>query len=159
MRRHPRHDRAFSLIEIMVVVVVLGILAAVAIPKFANARDDSAAGAIISQFKAIESGYGQYFAKHGSWPPDNDPAFLAAPYMKSNPWEKPSPIGGKYNWNGSVNASKRPEVCIYNIGTPDSAKTAVMQTVDATLDDGNLATGKVRFEQGSWGGTLRYWLD
>lgn len=42
----------FTMIELIFVIVILGILAAVAIPKLAATRDDATASALISDFKS-----------------------------------------------------------------------------------------------------------
>lgn len=41
------NNKAFTLVEILIVVVILGVLAAVVIPKFATANDDARTSAVI----------------------------------------------------------------------------------------------------------------
>jgi prepilin-type N-terminal cleavage/methylation domain-containing protein len=50
-----RAKRAFSLLEIMIVVIVLGILAAVAVPRFANATDDARTTATESTLASVRA--------------------------------------------------------------------------------------------------------
>jgi prepilin-type N-terminal cleavage/methylation domain-containing protein len=62
-REHPsaaRLRRAFSFLEIMVVVVIIGILAAVVVPQFGGVTDDARAAATsgaVSGVRASISGY------------------------------------------------------------------------------------------------------
>lgn len=48
--------RAFSLLEVLVVVVVLGILAAVVVPRFTGVQDEARASALQSALGGVRSG-------------------------------------------------------------------------------------------------------
>ncbi len=50
-----KKSRGFTLIELVMVIVILGILAAVALPKFANLKGDARAASILGAAGAINS--------------------------------------------------------------------------------------------------------
>ena len=60
--KHP--NKGFTLIELVIVIIVLGILAATAIPKFINIQDDANRAAIRAHFAAFDSAVKLY---HSGW--------------------------------------------------------------------------------------------
>ena len=64
------HRLAFTLIEILLVVVILGILGALVYPHFANARADAADKAARTQLQSLRSQIEMYKIQHGGALPD-----------------------------------------------------------------------------------------
>jgi type II secretion system protein G len=65
--------KAFTLIEILIVVVILGILAAVVVPQFTNAADDANDAAVRTQLQTLRGQIELYRAQIGS-----DPTLIGA---------------------------------------------------------------------------------
>jgi prepilin-type N-terminal cleavage/methylation domain-containing protein len=80
--RSPRH--AFTLIELMIVVAVIGILAAIAVPKFAEAIVRSKEATVSSNLGTLRSSLSIYYANtEGIVPADLDS--ICPEYIKAIP--------------------------------------------------------------------------
>ena len=65
MRTNNR--KGFSLIELLIVVVIIGILAAIAIPKFANTKEKAYIAQMKSDLKNLASAQESYFADKNTY--------------------------------------------------------------------------------------------
>ncbi|MBI1334296.1 MAG: prepilin-type N-terminal cleavage/methylation domain-containing protein [Armatimonadetes bacterium] len=96
MKRNNMRNRAFTLVEIMIVVLIIGILMAIAVPNFVKARESSRKNSCIANLKQIDSAKEQ-------WAMDNKKDAGASVamtdlvgatlYLKANP---SCPSGGTY---------------------------------------------------------------
>ena len=62
--------RGFTLIEILIVVIILGILAAIVIPQFTNASTQAKQSALDSTVQTLRSQIALYRLQHGDTLPD-----------------------------------------------------------------------------------------
>jgi len=61
--------KGFTLVEILIVVVILGILAAIVVPQFTNAANDARDGNIATQVSTMENQFELWAAQNnGSYP-------------------------------------------------------------------------------------------
>ena len=65
-----RARRAFTLVEILIVVIILGILAAIVIPQFSNAAVTSRKNSLLGQMKTIRSQIELFKVQHNDILPD-----------------------------------------------------------------------------------------
>jgi type IV pilus assembly protein PilA len=59
-----RGTKGFTLIELLIVVVIIGILAAIAIPKFANTKEKAYIASMKSDLRNLVTAQEAYFADH-----------------------------------------------------------------------------------------------
>jgi len=60
MNNNPKYHNAFTLVEIMVVVGVIALLAAIAVPNFLRARKRSQATRMLEDLRVIDAAIDQY---------------------------------------------------------------------------------------------------
>jgi prepilin-type N-terminal cleavage/methylation domain-containing protein len=60
-------DRGFTLIELLIVVVIIGILAAIAIPKFAATKERAYLGTMKSDLRNLATAQESYFYEHSEY--------------------------------------------------------------------------------------------
>lgn len=65
MNKVNRSSKGFTLVEIMIVVVIIGLLAAMAIPAFQKVRRDSIEKTVINDGRQVGSAAQQYMMEHG----------------------------------------------------------------------------------------------
>ena len=64
MRTVPRNEAGFTLIELVIVIVILGILASVAIPKYEDMREQARTATLKGQLGAIRSAVSIQYARN-----------------------------------------------------------------------------------------------
>ena len=147
---YPYRAAAFTLVEIMVVVVIIGLLAAMGLPALRRVKLRSQASAVQNDLRTFSTAFITFNLQNGHWPANGDPREIPAELGNAltNNFTLKSPIGGYYKWNYDVSAdgvdAKAAIVIVGDADNPVSDDAELRQLIDRQLDDGNLDSGSVQ---------------
>jgi len=114
------NKKGFTLIELLIVVVIIGILAAIAIPKFANTKDKAYVAAMKSDLRNLATYEEQYAA-------DNNGAYFNGTATSASPLQGFSPsqnvtivanvaAGPPQSWSATATHSQSAKTCTNTTG-------------------------------------------
>ena len=135
----------FTLVEILIVVVILGILAAIVIPSFANATEDSRKTAFAQELRIFRDAILLYEVDHGEMPPDGGSGTVPSgleTYVNVPQWQNGTPIGGV--WDNETDDILGAGMGVHFNGFGLTRDAAYMTEIDRMIDDGVTATGGFR---------------
>lgn len=169
MNKRLKREMGFSLIELVIVVSVLAILAAVVTPQINKLVTKSKVSRLESELKTIKNAVNSAYADIGFLPRDvkknQDPGLMAkskVPKAYKEKWEGPyldrwpteHPWGGSYDYNYGKNSvfnydgdyGNEVWMTISGYLTVDT-----LERIDDELDDGNRKAGNFRHDNKSTG--------
>jgi prepilin-type N-terminal cleavage/methylation domain-containing protein len=123
--------KGFTLIELLIVVVIIGILAAIAIPKFANTKQKAQVSALKSDLRNLATAQEAYFADFNTYAPAigaTQSAGVAA-FSVSPGNSAPTIVANATGWSATITnaalAGATPSTCGIYFGTAASPNAAV----------------------------------
>jgi prepilin-type N-terminal cleavage/methylation domain-containing protein len=147
-RCNRSHRRGFSTVELMVVVTIISLLAALSLPVAKRAGQSAKASAVANDLRVFATAFTTYAQQVGTYPAETAVGVMPPTmtgYLGNTAWLRTTPIGGKYNWdNARTHGSITPRAAISinsngtNLVTTDNT---LLLMIDRRIDDGNLSTG------------------
>jgi len=166
-------DRAaYTLVEIAVVVTIIGILVALAVPHFKRVKENAFISTLENDLRIFSQEFMQYELNFGAYPDTSTPGTYPNGMADriSSAWIQPSVIGGTYRWvyasnngngnngngnngNGNGNLYAYIEITT-NSSEPLRIDSTRLAEIDDDIDDGNTSSGNFQVS----GLSLRYYL-
>lgn len=153
----PRSTRGISLVELMVVVMIISMIMALAVPSYQRIQRKARASAIANDFRVFGAVFQAYAHEKGSWPAETAagvvPDGLTSQDLQVSVWTQPTAIGGKFDWEyEQLHNGVTYRAALALSGTDDAPLLIDLDLfleLDQTLDDGDLSTGNFRLGFGN----------
>lgn len=135
--------RGFSLVELVIVVVILAVVSAIAVPRLSSASGNARYNATNAGFRNLSAAMDAYFMDHYAYPPNSGIAELPDGmngYPHENAFARVPPIGTAWDWNGPGSGINPfgSNLSIHSVTVEDSAE------MESRFDDGDPTTGDYR---------------
>lgn len=148
IRRRLRSTRGFTLVEIGMVTLIVGVMASLSMPAIRYATKSARAGALVNDLRVFAAAFQSVAQQNGEYPPDAGIGVMPtgmAGSLGNTSWLQTTPVGGHYNWDHNcVQAGVLYRAAIGVRSTGSSSVTTDLDQLleaDRRIDDGNLATG------------------
>jgi prepilin-type N-terminal cleavage/methylation domain-containing protein len=147
-----RSTAAFSLVEISVVVLIISIIAALAVPHWKRAQQNARVTALANDLRVFAGAFQGYAQDRGDWPPATSAPGEIPPGMDAHlgptSWQRVTPFGGHYAWARDTlqqGVRYRAALLLQSVGEAHvTSDRQLLVDLDLKIDDGNLDTGNFR---------------
>lgn len=129
----------FTLIELMIVVAIIGILAAVAIPSYQDYTARAQVTEAVGLTSGLKTGLSEFYSDQGIWPADLTAvgSTLAGKYVNSIAITTGAGISGPLEISATFKATGvNPNIAskVYGLGTNDGGRTWLCGTAVSVTD-------------------------
>ena len=143
-------NRGFTFVELVVVVLIIGILAAVGVPHLLGLTEEALIKRTITDVRAIHDAASLYLAEHGELPAQTEegtgPGAFEG-YIDGRVFNKVPPIGGiAYGW---MKSWSNLDGLVYIDFGPNMPRDIILE-MDQKYDDGNPGNKSIRIVSNHW---------
>lgn len=147
-----RETRGFTLVEIMLVVVIIGLLAALALPAFSKVKRNTENTRFMNDLRIFKDALMTCVMETGDMDQGSSSGTVASAlseYVDVSKWEEGPQIGGQWD----VEYAKSGVTLAIGVHNPAIPADQIAE-MDERFDDGNVNTGTLRFIAGG----RYYWV-
>lgn len=132
------------MVELMIVVVIIGVLATLAIPAFQRIKQKAEATTVANNLRQFSGCFEQYSIASGHWPAEVDEHVVpdeVSDQLQSRIWMEVLPGGHQYDWD---NGQEGVTAAISIRPSGGALTDPLFLRVDEIIDDGKNDSGNFR---------------
>ncbi len=122
-KRIPRDSRGFTLIELLIVTVIIGLLAAIAIPKYGNTKRLAYIAAMKSDLRNLAAAEETYFVDNLAYTTN----ISLLTFNKSQNVGIDIPVGDVTGWRATATHKSAAVICELYYGNASGPSTATLE--------------------------------
>jgi len=116
-------SRGFTLIELLMVVVIIGILVTVLIPRFANSKEKALVATMKSDLRNLATAEESYYYDNATYAA----SVTMLPYTASNGVSVTVTQATAGGWSGSASSANTPRQCFLFVGSASPLGAATQE--------------------------------
>lgn len=140
-----RVGRGFSLVEIAIVVMIIGVISAIAVPRLSRGSEGARINAFIAELNTFANGIDCYVIEHGNRFTDSSTGTMPKElrnYLHASAWKGQTPIGGYWDVESYDTGGYALAVGVHFMNVTIDIDAA--EQIDRAMDDGKLDSGAFR---------------
>ena len=107
-------EKGFTLVEIMIVIAIIGLLSAIAIPVMSSYRERAQDGAVKSALHQLARAQADYYTQYNTYTLDRAALYVSSGWTVESPVMMSIKSAGKQSWSATATHSSSVHIFTYS---------------------------------------------